>query len=48
MFAFCIGILAMEKLIDACLHFVFVFWQWKNDMIHFCILYWYSGNEKMN
>jgi hypothetical protein len=48
MYAFCIGILAMEKRIDSCLHFGFVFLQWKNELIHVCILYWYSGNGKMN
>jgi hypothetical protein len=41
---FGIGILAMEKQIDSCLHFVLVFSQWKKELIHVYILYWYSGN----
>jgi hypothetical protein len=36
----------MEKQIDSCLHFVFVFRQWKNKLIHVCIWYWYLGNGK--
>jgi hypothetical protein len=46
MSAFCIGILAMEKQIDSCLHFVLVFWQWKNELIHVCIFVLLFGKWK--